>query len=57
VDLRTSGLGTLVAPWLAWCTRGALGHSVQRLKDTLEREAETTAPAMGTDQPAAEGAV
>jgi uncharacterized protein YndB with AHSA1/START domain len=57
VDLRTSSLGTLLAPWLVWRTRSALGHSLQGLKDTLERQAETTAPATGTDQPAAEGVV
>lgn len=57
VDLHTFGLGALLAPWLAWRTRGAVARSLQGLKDALERQAETSLPAMGTDQPTAEGAV
>jgi len=46
-----------LAPWLIWRTRAELARSLQGLKDALERPAETSVPAMGTDQPAAEGAV
>ncbi len=57
VELRGSGLGTLLTPWLAWRTRAELARSLQGLKERLERQAEATVPAAGTDQPAPEGAV
>jgi carbon monoxide dehydrogenase subunit G len=57
VELHLAGLSKPLAPWLIWRTRAELARSLQRLKDALERQAETSVPAMGTDQPAAEGAV
>ncbi|MER3420001.1 MAG: hypothetical protein C4290_05530 [Chloroflexota bacterium] len=59
VDLHGSGLGKLLIPWLVWRTRAELDRSLQKLKATLERQADAPVPAVPAADPehlAAEGA-